>query len=292
MRIATPKIQYLSIACFLLACLFNQTALADKHADNSKALDQALAIQSDKAKARYQYRNPKQTLEFLNIKPGMNVIEILPGNGGWYSKILLPYLGESGKLVGADYPLSMWSYFSFMTQERLEAKKTWIETWSELANTWRTEQSAPVEAFQLAAMPKQYYESADAVLYIRALHHLNRFNDKGGYLDISLNETYKALKPGGLVGIVQHEALEDRPDAWTVGASGYLKKSYIMEKMAQHGFEFVASSDINANPKDQANEGDTVWRLLPSLRVDDAEKKAANKAIGETNRMTLLFKKP
>lgn len=268
------------------------------HAIDKKELTQTklasiLAEQPDDVKARYPFRNPAHTLDFFQIKPGMKVIEILPG-GGWYSKILLPLLGNDGELVGADYALDMWPHFSFMTPERLEKKKTWVSSWTKDANSWRGQDSASVSAFQLSQMPKAVEGSADAVLFIRALHNLARQHEKGPYLDSALKETYLALKPGGLVGIVQHQAHEDRPDKWADGNKGYLKKSFVIEKMTAHGFELVGQSDINSNHKDQANVGDSVWRLAPSLRskkTTPAEKQRLIET-GESNRMTLLFKKP
>ncbi len=268
---------------------FGASLTATAQADS---IDKALAKQSDKAKARYQYRNPKQTLEFFGIKEGMTVVEALPG-GGWYTKILLPILGEDGKLVGVDYPQEMWSNFNFMTPERIEEKKTWVDTWTEKASSWREEGDASVAAFKFSAMPDAMQGSADAVLFIRALHNLTRFNDKGNYLESALKDTHAVLKDGGVVGVVQHQAREDRPDSWADGNNGYLKQSFIVAKFESHGFELIGESDVNANPKDQANEGDIVWRLPPSLSgsKDDETKKAAMLAIGESNRMTLLFKK-
>lgn len=268
------------------------------HTIDNKELTQTklasiLAEQPDGVKARYPFRNPAHTLDFFQIKPGMNVIEILPG-GGWYSKILLPLLGKEGQLVGADYALDMWPHFSFMTPERLEKKKTWVSTWTKDAESWGGENSAKVSAFQLSNMPKTVEGSADAVLFIRALHNLARHHEKGPYLDSALKETYLALKPGGLVGIVQHQAHEDRPDDWADGNKGYLKKSFVINKMTEHGFELIGQSDINSNHKDQAKVGDSVWRLAPSLRSKKASPAEKQRLIemGESNRMTLLFKKP
>lgn len=260
---------------------------------NASSIDDVLSAQAEEAQARYQYRHPKQTLEFFGIKDGMTVVEALPG-GGWYSKILLPTLGKKGSLIGVDYAMSMWGNFDFMTPERIEAKKDWVSTWTTQAEGWRTEDHASVAAFQFTEMPENMKETADAVLFIRALHNLSRFEEEGGYLSSAMKETYSILKPGGVVGVVQHEALEDRPDAWADGSNGYLKKNALIATFKKHGFEFVGESDINANPKDLANEGDFVWRLPPSLvgSKDDADKKAAMLAIGESNRMTLLFKKP
>ena len=288
-----PRNRFVTLLSAISISLFSAHALAEKSvASKTHSLEHILANQSDEHKARHEFRNPQKTLEFFDIKPGMTVVEVLPGNSGWYSKVLLPLLEDEGTLIGADYPLALWNHFSFMTPERLEGKKTWVTSWIQTAQEWRTDNSAQLNAFQFANAPKSLNEKADAVLFIRALHNLNRFNDKGGYLDDSLKDTFNVLKPGGIVGIVQHQAREDRPDSWADGNNGYLKKSFVMKKMAEHGFEFVASSDINANPKDQAGEGDNVWRLLPSLRSKDPEVKKAMKAIGESNRMTLLFKKP
>jgi len=257
------------------------------------ALKSALNSQDDAAKARYGARNPEQTLEFFGIEPGMTVLEALPG-GGWYSKILLEYLGADGELVGVDYSQKLYPNFSFMTPERIEEKKTWVTTWTAKASAWRSTNSADVSAFQFDEMPANMQGKADAVLFIRAMHNLARFEGKGGFLSNGLKESYAALKPGGIVGVVQHQAREDRPDSWADGSSGYLKKSFIVAKFQDAGFEFVGESDINENARDQASEGDIVWRLPPSLNGarDDAQKKAAMEAIGESNRMTLKFRKP
>lgn len=283
----------ISASTVLKAALFitalSTTAISSSYA---ASIDDALKAQPEDVQARYQYRNPKETLEFFGIKKGMTVVEALPG-GGWYSKILLPVLGEEGTLVGVDYARDMWSNFSFMTEERIEAKKTWVQTWTEQANGWRGDNDASVAAFQFGAMPESMGGTADAVLFIRALHNLSRFEEKGGYLTKALEEAHTVLKDDGVIGVVQHQALEDRPDEWANGGNGYLKKSALVAKFKQHGFELVAASDVNANAKDQADEGDFVWRLLPSLSgsKDDADKKAAMEEIGESNRMTLLFKK-
>lgn len=257
------------------------------------ALQSALAQQGDANKARFGSRNPEATIEFMGILPGMTVVEALPG-GGWYSKILIPYLGDKGQLIGVDYSQKLWPNFSFMTPDRIEEKKTWVSTWTAKAQEWRTENSASITAFQFDAMPESLAGTADAVVFIRALHNLARFESKGDFLTNALKETYAILKPGGIVGVVQHQAREDRPDAWANGDNGYLKKSFIMAKMQAAGFEFVGESNVNENAKDQAKEGDIVWRLPPSLNgsKDDEEKRAAMQAIGESNRMTLKFRKP
>ena len=255
---------------------------------NDAALSAALDAQSDEAKARYKFRNPQATLEFFGIAPGMSVGEALPG-GGWYSKILLPYLGEGGELVGVNYPMDLWPNFGFMSEERLEQMKTWESDWPEQAADWNTA-GADIDAYTFETLPAD--GSLDAFLFIRALHNLNRF-EEGRFMDEALRAVNGALKPGGVVGVVQHEGPADSSDDWADGSNGYLRRADVIAAFERTGFVLDGSSDINANAADMPGEGDSVWRLPPSRRgVDDPEERARLDAIGETNRMTLRFRKP
>ena len=260
---------------------------------DSVRLTTVLEAQPEMTQKRYQYRHPQQTIEFFGVAPGMTVVEALPG-GGWYSKVLLDYLGKDGSLIGADYAQDMYPKFGFYSEERLEEKKTWVKTWTAEAESWRGDDSASVSAFQLGSMPKSINGSADAVLFIRALHNLNRFEGDGGYLTAALTDAFEALKPGGILGVVQHHASDAMPDEWAGGQRGYLKKEFLIKRLEAAGFEFEAASDINANPKDQPGEDDIVWRLAPTFATsgDNPELKKKLAAIGESNRMTLKFRKP
>jgi predicted methyltransferase len=279
-----------AILSIVFASFFTNMAVAS---DENKALNEALASQSEEVQARYVWRHSKETMEFFGIKPGMTVVEGLPG-GGWYSKILLPYLGADGTLIGADYAEDMYPKFGFFSQEDLDAKKTWVADWTAKANGWRTDDDAKVTAFQFGSMPAEMKGTADAVFLVRALHNLARFENDGAYLTAALNDAFKALKPGGVAGVVQHMARAEKTDEWANGSHGYLKQSFVIERMEKAGFVFEESSDINANPADQPAETDIVWRLPPSLVTsgEDAELKAQLQAIGESNRMTLRFRKP
>ncbi len=256
-------------------------------------LEAILAAQSDKAQARYKYRHPQETLEFFGIEPGMTVVEVLPGNG-WYSKILLPYLGSDGRLIGVDYSLEMWPQFAFANKKFLEQKKTWVQDFTAGAQEWRSEDDAEVSAFVFGSLPESMHGTADAVTFVRALHNLARFESEGDYLGEAIRDAYAVLKPGGIVGVVQHHARDDMPDSWASGSNGYLKKGFVIERMEAAGFELVAASDLNANPQDQPTTEDVVWRLPPGYRGsrNNLELKAKMDAIGESNRMTLKFRKP
>ena len=282
------KILISSLALGLLAACSTMQSRVD-----SSQLARTLAAQPEEVRGRYQYRHPKETLAFFGIEPGMTVVEVLPG-GGWYSQILLPYLGQEGQLIGADYALEMWPLFEFVDEEFLKAKETWVVDWVAKAKEWSGENGAPASAFALGAMPDEVQGKADAVLFIRALHNLAIFEDEGKFLTVALQNAYDALKPGGVVAVVQHSAPDSMPDAWANGDNGYLKRDFVIERLEKAGFEFEAATDINANERDQPTEEEYVWRLPPSFdnSGEDPELHAKMEAIGESNRMTLRFRKP
>jgi predicted methyltransferase len=251
-----------------------------------------LATQSDEAKSRFDARNPAETLEFFGIAPGMAVGEALPG-GGWYSKILAPYLGEDGQLVGIDYALETWTEFSFANEAFIENKKKWPTEFVEKSKEWSPVDGPKISATTFGDTSGAMNGQLDAVLYVRAMHNLSRFQAEGQYMTQALKMTHDVLKPGGVVGVVQHRAPADATDEWAIGSAGYLKQANVIAAFEAAGFEFVKSSEINANPKDMPSGDDVVWRLPPSLRGagDDKALEAERAAIGESDRMTLLFKK-
>jgi predicted methyltransferase len=259
---------------------------------SSERLDRILAAQPAEEQARYQHRHPKETLQFIGVEPGMTVVEVLPG-GGWWTKILMPYLGASGAVIGADYPLEMWALFGEFAPDP-EKQKVWAAEWPAQAVGWCEDDCAPAKAVVYGSLPEEMKGTADIVLMFRALHHFSRFEDDGGYLTAALKDTYDLLKPGGLVGVEQHRAPVANSDAWADGENGYLKQDAVIAAFTAAGFEFVASSEINANPKDQPTEQDFVWRLPPALATsrDNPALKAQMEAIGESDRMTLKFRKP
>jgi len=279
-----------SLILFLL--LASGLATGTLSAD-SERLATVLAAQPADVQARYAWRHPQETLEFFGVEPGMTVVEALPG-GGWYSKVLLPYLGSEGRLIGADYALEMYPLFGFFNEEQLKAKETWMQQFTADATAWAGEGGAAVSAFVLGSLPEELKGQADAVLLIRALHNLARFEQEGGFLSAALQNAYDVLKPGGIVGVVQHQARDGMPDEWASGRNGYLKKDFVIARMEAAGFELVDSSSVNENDKDVPTTEDIVWRLPPSLATsrDNPELRGRMEAIGESNRMTLKFRKP
>ncbi|MDH3621904.1 MAG: methyltransferase [Gammaproteobacteria bacterium] len=287
---------------FLFGCQQAAEPVAEATPDAEPAAEAAaepmtlaalLAAQPEEVQARYAFRHPQETLEFFGIEPGMTVLEGLPGRG-WYTKLLLPYLGEEGCLIGANYATEMWPNFSFATEEFLAKQSTWLTDWPAGAEEWRGESGASIEAVLLGSLPEEMKGTADAVFFPRVLHNLARFESQGGFLTAALADAYAVLKPGGVFGVVQHHARDEMSDEFADGSHGYLKKSFVIAQAEAAGFEFVAESDINANPNDQPSEEDIVWRLPPTYATsaDNEELKAEYTAVGESNRMTLKFRKP
>ncbi len=293
----TRQISAIAAALCLLITLPAAARAADPEV--SKPASQAddvlatvLAAQPEEIKARYAFRRPAETLAFFEVQPGDTVIETLPG-GGWYSGILYPYLGEGGKLIGAHYPLSLFERFGW-DKERLQNVLARDAGWQKSTASKAVAKGGGLDRFTLTEMPDSLNGTVSKVLFIRSLHNLNRFGKDAGYLDKTLAEAYRALKPGGIAGVVQHRAPETASDTWADGSNGYLKQSMVIAAFEAAGFKLVETSEINANAKDRPVETDNVWRLPPSLRgvEENSAKWQDNKAIGESDRMTLKFVKP
>lgn len=280
----------------MLACTFALGALtAQFHAPLAQAVDgpaleAAAAARSAEDRSRDAARHPVQTLTFFRVEPGMTVAEALPG-GGWYTRILVPYLGGDGTLYGVNYVDRMWPMFGF-GDDWVKARKASTREFAKQARGYAADGIA-ARGFTFGTVPPEAQGTVDRVLLIRALHNLFRFEDSAGTLSQALSATRAMLKPGGLVGVVQHRAPESVSDASADGSRGYLKQSKVIATFEEAGFELLEQSEINANSKDLIGETEIVWRLPPSYNGtgDDPEKRAAVDAIGESDRMTLLFRK-
>ncbi|MEX2962012.1 class I SAM-dependent methyltransferase [Microbulbifer sp. TYP-18] len=228
--------------------------------------------------ARDRYRHPEETLKFLGIKPDMTVVEITPG-GGWYTEILAPYLKEGGRLYAAHFPAQSESNYYRRSLKAFKEKMAADEgSYSEVVLT----EFNPRAGVEIAPQG-----SADAVVTFRNVHNWMRHE---GDADKAFASFYKALKPGGILGVVEHRA---KPGTSQEGMieSGYVTQDYVIKLAQKAGFELEATSEVNANPQDTADHPRGVWTLPPSLRLKDQDK-AKYLAIGESDRMTLRFRKP
>lgn len=228
--------------------------------------------------ARDPYRHPAETLAFFGVKPSDTVVELWPG-GGWYTEILAPYLKAGGGTLWAAAP---WPN-GVKGVQTLQAKD---------AATYGAVKLAAFPAWN-AEDPKVPAGSADVVLTFRNVHNWRmgyQQPNKQDYAADAFKQAFAMLKPGGIFGVVDHR-LPENADAAREQNSGYIKTSTIKKLAADAGFELVGESPINANPKDKADWPKGVWTLPPSYAEKDVDR-AKYQAIGESDRMTLKFRKP
>jgi predicted methyltransferase len=241
---------------------------------STTTLTQALAGEqrSSAHKARDQYRHPKQTLEFFGFNNKMTVVEITPG-GGWYMEVLAPVLKNSGKYYAAQYPDNGKDDYYSNSHKKLLQKISSNAVYNEVIVT----DFVPKKASELA--PKG---SADLVLTFRNLHN---WGEAG--MEQVFKDAYRALKTGGVLGVVEHRM--PKSQNWEKNMrSGYVPVAMVIKFAKAAGFTLGASSEINANAKDQASHPKGVWTLPPTLRLGDVDKEKYL-AIGESDRMTLKF---
>ena len=281
------KNKWIAVLCLLLA----GQAVAVNSVVDEAALGQAIESRSAESQARDSARHPAETLAFFQVAPGMTVAEVLPG-GGWYTGILATYLGKDATLYGVNYPDRMWPLFPNASDEWIAKRKEANAKFPELVEGL-TDNGIETAAFTFSTVPPDMAGTMDRVLMIRALHNLNRFEDQAGTRSQALAAIRSMLKPDGLVGVVQHRTPATDSESGTDGSRGYLVESEVILMFEQAGFELVDTSEINANPNDQPGPEDIVWRLPPSLATskEDPALRAKMEAIGETDRMTLLFRK-
>ncbi len=276
----TLRFAGLAAAAFVAFGAIAAPTLADH-----KELGQIIANRSDKDKARDQYRHPKETLEFFGVSETSRVAEVLPG-GGWYGRILLPLVAEKGAYFGINYSGGL---VQKLFPQRAEGSETWAAEFPAKAAEW-VDGTPEIKAWRFGEAPEELEGTLDVVLFVRAIHHLNRAGDS--FFEEAAEEAFDLLKPGGVVGVVQHRAPADISDEWAIGNAGYVKQARVVEMFEAVGFKLAASSDINANPKDKPTTNDYVWRLPPSLGGDQSdEMKKKHMDIGESDRMTLKFVK-
>jgi predicted methyltransferase len=248
----------------------------------ASAVDTVIAGEHRSAenRARDQYRHPAETLAFFGFAPGQTVVEITPG-AGWYAEILAPALNTDGRYIAVVMdPAKAGSegaqkYYAEGNQKLRDKFAANPELYGN-ATIVEVDPAAPV-----IGEPGQ----ADLVLTFRNVHNWMGQDQAAGMF----KAFFDALKPGGVLGVVEHRAAEGsaaNPD------SGYVSEQAVIELATAAGFELAEKSEINANPADTKDHPNGVWTLPPSSRVPEGEDPARYQAIGESDRMTLKFVKP
>ena len=269
-----------TIRNFFAACVLSLTTIA--LADDATVVTKLRAIadgehRSSEHRARNQYRHPAETLAFFGIRDDMTVVEVSPGGGGWYTEILAPFLRANGTLYAGNYDLE--------AEEKYYRRNAQVFI-DKLAADPDSYDKVVVTVFD----PPQKLEpapagSADMVVTFRNFHNWMEDGDH----DAALRGMHQVLKPGGILGIVQHRgdpAAAQDPAA----ASGYVRQDYLIQLVESVGFELVESNEINANPRDTKDHPEGVWTLPPNFDLGDVDREKYA-AIGESDRMTLKFQK-
>ena len=253
--------------------------LADKAYPTGKAAIQAAVAGKHRKPGhadRDKQRHPVETLELFGFKPTMTVLEYGPGEG-WYTELLAPALAKKGKLLVTNGD----------PNGPADQRATFYAQRVKLLLESAPEVYGKVETVTVdGKAPKLGREATvDLALVIRGLHGMNN----SGTLDAWLREIHGALKPNGVLGIVQHRAA---PDANPEESSkkGYLPEKWVIERVEAAGFKLAGKSEVNANPKDTKDYPEGVWALPPTLQLGDKDREKYV-AIGESDRMTLKFTK-
>ncbi len=266
------------LAAFALAV----PATADDH---TPTLTEVLADERrDNDRARDQYRNPAETLAFFQIEPTMTVAEYGPG-GGWYTRVLAPWIIPQGRYIAINQDSDGRQYRDRAQEARA---KGWTENFTSSVADALAVDPGEITAFETDEMPEEIEGTVDRVVIFRSMHGL--FN--GNRADEVLGTVRRMLTDDGMVGVVQHRAPAGSSFDDYNPVPGYVHPERVIAVFAAAGFELAASSEINANAKDPANWERGVWTLPPVLVTgEDDPRRNDYIAIGESDRMTLLFKK-
>ncbi len=230
------------------------------------------------------WRQPMKTLKLFDIQPQHTVMEVWPGSG-WYTEILAPYLKDKGLLIAAHYDRedTQAAYRPGARQRFEEKLASRVDTYGKVkigSLVFNEKTGTLVKAAVKAS-------SVDRIVTFRNAH--GWFSN--GVTDAAFKHFFAALKPGGKLGIVQHMA--DEGQNWRTKNIGYIGRNYVIDKALEAGFELEAEGFFNLNPLDNKRYQGGVWALPPTYNnLKTTAEKAPYSAIGESERMTLVFIKP
>ena len=223
---------------------------------------------------RDKFRNPIETLTFFELKRNKKVLEIIPGRG-WYTEILSTFMKNSDNFYVATYerPTYAIEIIEKIQKDFFKYFKNEEENFGEIKTVFIDKN------FEL----KNHENYFDLILTFRNTHN---FLDQNKFHNI-LKSIHKSLRKDGILGVVQHRADESSNFDFK---KGYVKESFLIKNIEKYGFKLISKSEINANPDDLKNYKNGVWSLPPRLSEGE-NKKSFYKSIGESDRMTLKFKK-
>lgn len=239
------------------------------------------AWRSQASRDRNAFRHPVETLSFFDVGPDDTVVEITPG-GGWYTEVLAPYLAKGGGTYVA----------ALGDPAASERAARSVETFKQRFSDKAVYGTIQVSVFALDGRPACAPNSADVVLTFRNVHNWM----SAGAHDNAYKAFFQCLKPGGVLGLVEHRREERAEPQDPTGGDGYIKESYVIAAAERAGFKLAGKSEINANPKDTKDHPFGVWTLPPVRSTGNPPNpnldRSKYEAIGESDRMTLKFVKP
>jgi predicted methyltransferase len=224
---------------------------------------------------RDPYRHPREVLQFFGIRPDSVVVEILPGSAGYYMELLAPYLKDQGRYIAASRDSLAAPQYLADHQKLLARLQAQPELYGKVA----------VTQFNAGLHDIAPPGSADFVITFRNMHNWV----ERGEIEGALRAFHKALKPGGILGVVDHRGRTDMSQEAQM-KSGYLREDYAIALVERAGFRLAGRSEANANPKDTKDHPAGVWSLPPTYRLKDQDR-GKYRAIGESDRFTLKFEK-
>lgn len=277
------KTSSLAVAVGLSLGIVSTNGLAHDHS-HSAAIKKAVEDnkwRKEGDSARDPYRHPAKVLEFFGVTASSAVGEVNPG-GMWYSRILGPLLKEKGLYVGLEHHPASYASSAGRVNYANRNLRTYADRFTQNKDMFG-ERAIGANIMQLNSPVKD--GSLDVVMIVRAMHNWQNAN----FLVGGLADVHAKLKEGGTLGIVQHREPETSSEPTSESAKrGRWKQSELIKVVEAHGFKLVASSEMNANPKDDGTMA--VWMLPPNLRGPE-EGKEERRKIGESDRMTLKFVK-
>ncbi|MET3106779.1 putative methyltransferase [Oxalobacteraceae bacterium GrIS 1.18] len=269
------RLKHAMVLLALAGTIGSQPVFADE------ALQAAIngSQRSEANKARDAARHPQQTLEFFGITPSMTVVELNPG-GGWYTEILAPYLRAKGHLIEA-FPEPKSKDQEGRAEAAAIQKK--MNASPAVYDKVKTATFEPPEKLSFAPN-----NSADLVLTFRNVHNWVGYGDEK--MQTMFKAVFSSLKKGGVFGVVDHRLPAGKTQDKDA-STGYVSEAYVIKIAESAGFKLAAKSEINANPKDNADHKNGVWALPPTFANKDEDRKMYAD-IGESDRLTLKFVKP
>lgn len=228
-----------------ITILSTSMAMSYSQASGNNDIAQALSnsMRTEKEILLDTLRKPAQVLEFFQIEKGMKVIDVFAGEG-YYTEILSHLVGSSGKVGMHNH--SKWEAYSKKgSDERIKDNR--------LPNVYQVMQD-----LNNTQLKSNYYDAATIILGLHDMFLISEKSESGDKIDSAafLSSLYRGIKPGGIVGVIEHETNVDAVPKDSAELHR-LNSVFIKKIMKAAGFVFEQQSNILKNSNDDYNK--IVW---------------------------------